>query len=69
MNARVLRALAGSTLLVRRAGGDVIDITGQPINALSHRGPLIASANVDAARAIGELIRSGLPEGPVSPHG
>ncbi len=61
--------LAGSTLLVRRAGGDVIDITGQPIDALSHVGPLIASVDAESARAIGELIRSAMPDGPVRPHG
>ena len=61
--------LAGSTLLVRRAGGDVIDITGQPIDALSHVGPLIASADVEAAREISEIIHSGLPDGPVGPQG
>ena len=50
--------LAGSALLVRRAGGEVVDIHGQPINALSHAGPLIACANTDAAREVAELVHA-----------
>jgi fructose-1,6-bisphosphatase/inositol monophosphatase family enzyme len=61
--------LAGSTLLVRRAGGNVIDITGQPIDARSHVGPLIASVDAESARAIGELVRSAMPDGPDRPDG
>jgi fructose-1,6-bisphosphatase/inositol monophosphatase family enzyme len=60
--------LAGSTLLVRCAGGDVVDLDGRPINALSHAGPLIASADVESARAVSTLVRSAMPDGPLDPQ-
>jgi myo-inositol-1(or 4)-monophosphatase len=35
--------LAAGVLLVRRAGGDVVDLNGQPIRARDHAGPFVAA--------------------------
>jgi len=50
--------LAGSTLLIRAAGGDVIDVSGQSIDPLAHRGPFIAAANREAADSVRRYVLS-----------
>lgn len=54
--------LAGSVLLVRCAGGEVVGLDGRPICAHTHRGPFVAGidpADVDAVLAICRRAVSG----------
>lgn len=47
--------LAGAALIVRAAGGEVVDVSGQPIRPLTHRGPFIVGVDgavVDTVRRI-----------------
>ena len=50
--------LAGSTLLVRSAGGVVIDVSGQSIDPLAHRGPFIAAVDREAADSVRRYVHS-----------
>jgi fructose-1,6-bisphosphatase/inositol monophosphatase family enzyme len=55
--------LAAGALIVRRAGGDVTDADGAPIDATRHVGPWMAA--IDAARRarVTELVRGKWPQG------
>jgi hypothetical protein len=44
-------------LIVRGAGGDVVDLSGQPVAMTEHSGPFIASTRIDNLRRVAELIR------------
>ena len=54
--------LTAGVLLVRGAGGDVIDVHGNPINGVNHAGPFIAAVRndgwKDVIRRIIDLVRS-----------
>jgi len=52
--------LSAGTLIVRRAGGDVVDLAGKPIDALRHRGPFVAGLDPRAAAHLTELLREGM---------
>ena len=52
--------LAAGILLVRGAGGDVIDLAGNPIGATDHRGAFIAGVDGGACRKIGAIARKSL---------
>lgn len=52
--------LAAGALLVRTAGGDVVDLAGNPIDVLGHRGPFVAAVNDDSRNRIIEIIRESL---------
>jgi fructose-1,6-bisphosphatase/inositol monophosphatase family enzyme len=49
--------LAAGVLLVRKAGGEVVDLEGNPIEVLGHRGPFIAAIDDDSRNRIVEIVR------------
>jgi len=49
--------LAAGILIVRGAGGDVVDLSGQPVTMTEHSGPFIAGTKIDNLRRVAELIR------------
>lgn len=49
--------LAAGVLLVRRAGGEVTDLAGQPIDLLHHQGPFIASIDGPSRERVIEIVR------------
>jgi fructose-1,6-bisphosphatase/inositol monophosphatase family enzyme len=44
-------------LLVRQAGGDVVDLAQNPLLVEGHRGPFIAGISEEARRQVGDLLR------------
>ena len=52
--------LAAGALIVRRAGGEVKDVDGRPIDSLRHGGPFVAAVDSGAADRVTELLRQGL---------
>ena len=52
--------LSAGTLIVRRAGGEVADLAGKPIDALRHSGPFVAGVDPRAAAHLTELLREGM---------
>jgi fructose-1,6-bisphosphatase/inositol monophosphatase family enzyme len=50
--------LAAGCLLVRRAGGDVVDLDGEPIGAVGHRGPFVAGIDASARDQVRELLEA-----------
>lgn len=50
--------LAAGILLVRGAGGDVVDLSGRPAPMTEHSGPFIAGTEIDNLRRVAELIRA-----------
>jgi myo-inositol-1(or 4)-monophosphatase len=52
--------LAAGLMLVRAAGGEAVDLEGQPVRHIGHRGPFVASLDAaDRARVV-ELTRRAL---------
>lgn len=49
--------LAAGTLIVRRAGGDVIDLSGSPIDPLTHHGPFVAAVSATARDRVVAMLR------------
>jgi fructose-1,6-bisphosphatase/inositol monophosphatase family enzyme len=52
--------LVAGVMLVRGAGGDVIDLEGRSINALDHGGPFIAGVDGGARQKAAEITRKTL---------
>ncbi|HLE56278.1 MAG TPA: inositol monophosphatase family protein [Rhodothermia bacterium] len=52
--------LAAGMLLVRAAGGDVVDLQYRPVQALGHRGPFVAALRPQDRERVIELVRSAL---------
>ncbi len=52
--------LAAGILLVRKAGGDVIDFEGNPVHLLSHEGPFIAGVDPDARKQLCNICQDSL---------
>jgi fructose-1,6-bisphosphatase/inositol monophosphatase family enzyme len=50
--------LAAGTLLVRGAGGDVVDIEGVSIDPVQHEGPFVAAVDADVRDAVVSLTRA-----------
>ena len=48
--------LAAGVLLVRRAGGEVTDLAGRPIDMLHHQGPFVASIDGPAREKVIEIV-------------
>lgn len=48
--------LAAGVLLMRRAGGEVTDLEGRPIDMLSHSGPFFASIDKAAREKMTEIV-------------
>ena len=53
--------LAAGLLLVRAAGGDVIDLSGNAVSAVGHSGPFIAGTNKTHLQKAAEIIRGAVP--------
>ncbi len=56
--------LAAGCLIVRRAGGEIIDLHGEPIDALSHSGPFIASISTASRDQVRSELRTVLQTEP-----
>jgi myo-inositol-1(or 4)-monophosphatase len=52
--------LAAGALVVRKAGGEVVDTDGQPIDALRHAGPFIAGLEGPRLSRVAELVQDGV---------
>lgn len=51
--------LAAGLLLVRSAGGEAVDLSGNPVRQTGHRGPFVAALNaVDRERVAGIALRA-----------
>jgi fructose-1,6-bisphosphatase/inositol monophosphatase family enzyme len=48
--------LAGSVLLVRAAGGEVIGVSGQPIDPLTLSGPFVAAVDPEVADTVRRIV-------------
>jgi myo-inositol-1(or 4)-monophosphatase len=55
--------LAAGILLVRNAGGDVIDFDGNPVRLLDHEGPFIAGIDPDTRKRLLMLCQNSLDLG------
>jgi len=49
--------LVAGVMLVRRAGGEVIDLDGRPIDAIAHSGPFVAGVDDESRQKVIELAR------------
>jgi fructose-1,6-bisphosphatase/inositol monophosphatase family enzyme len=54
--------LAAGTLVVRGAGGEVIDLEGQPIDELHHSGPFVAGLDMESRSRVKDLLYGALEE-------
>lgn len=52
--------LAAGTLIVRGAGGEVIDLEGQPIDEMRHAGPFVAGIDSAGRSKVRDLLRRAL---------
>jgi fructose-1,6-bisphosphatase/inositol monophosphatase family enzyme len=52
--------LAAGVLLVRAAGGEVVGLDGEPIDAVRHAGPFVAGVHSAARSSVLEILRSAL---------
>jgi fructose-1,6-bisphosphatase/inositol monophosphatase family enzyme len=55
--------LAGAVLLLRSAGGEVLGVSGQPVDPLNHRGLLVAGARREDCEAVLALVREAATQG------
>jgi 3'(2'), 5'-bisphosphate nucleotidase len=53
--------LAAGTLLVRGAGGDVVDLDGRPIDPVGHTGPFVADVRPERRDAVVRILRGARP--------
>ena len=53
--------LVAGTLLVRSAGGDVVDAEGAPIDAARHAGPWLAGVDAAQRERVAALVREAWP--------
>ena len=49
--------MAAGALLVRGAGGDVVNIDGAPVDVLNHQGLFVAGVDEDARNRVLEIAR------------
>jgi fructose-1,6-bisphosphatase/inositol monophosphatase family enzyme len=54
--------LAAGILLVRGAGGEVIDLSGMPIKSLEHSGPFVAGIDKKVMKCLVDVVRDNLPQ-------
>jgi myo-inositol-1(or 4)-monophosphatase len=52
--------LSAGLLLVRAAGGEVVDLDGLPVRTVGHRGPLVAALRVEDRDRVVALVKSAL---------
>jgi fructose-1,6-bisphosphatase/inositol monophosphatase family enzyme len=50
--------LAAGVLVIRGAGGEVVDLSGRPIDPLGHEGPFVAAVHADHRERILNVLRS-----------
>jgi myo-inositol-1(or 4)-monophosphatase len=55
--------LAGGVLLVREAGGEVVDLDGEPIEAIGHAGPFVAGLDREALERVRSVAATALAVG------
>jgi myo-inositol-1(or 4)-monophosphatase len=55
--------LAAACLIVRRAGGEIVGIDGNPIDAAVHEGPFVAGLSAESRERVRGLVASGLEAG------
>jgi hypothetical protein len=48
--------------IVRRAGGDVVDLHHQPIDTLLHAGPFVAGISPNARETVVRILRANMKE-------
>lgn len=55
--------LAAGMLLVRSAGGEVVDLAGQPVRPIGHRGPFVAALRREDRDRVATLVGSAMERG------
>ena len=50
--------LAAGALIVRRAGGEVIDLEGKPIDSMNHAGAFVAGSDRESLARLIDLVRA-----------
>jgi len=55
--------LVGGVEIVRRAGGEVADLQGKPVDTLSHSGPFVAGLSERGRATVSRIARDALEEG------
>jgi fructose-1,6-bisphosphatase/inositol monophosphatase family enzyme len=50
--------LAAGILLVRAAGGEVVDLDGKPVRSIGHRGPIVAALRREDRDRVATLVRN-----------
>ena len=55
--------LVGGVEIVRRAGGEVVDLEAAPIDTLSHSGPFVAGLSETGRATVSRIARAALEEG------
>jgi fructose-1,6-bisphosphatase/inositol monophosphatase family enzyme len=53
--------LAAGVLLVRGAGGEVIDLSGMPVKSVEHSGPFVAGIDKKFLKSLANVVRDNLP--------
>ena len=53
----------GGVEIVRRAGGEVVDLEGTPVDTLRHSGPFIAGLSENGRAIASRIARAALEEG------
>ncbi len=49
--------LAAGVLLVRKAGGEVVNLEGEPIDAVGHQGPFVAAVDAANRQVVVDIAR------------
>ena len=52
--------LAAGALIVRRAGGELIDVESRPIDELNHSGPFVAGLDMQKASVVSAILRAAI---------
>jgi myo-inositol-1(or 4)-monophosphatase len=55
--------LVGGVEIVRRAGGEVVDLQGKPVDTLSHSGPFVAGLSEAGRATVSRIARAELETG------
>ncbi len=54
--------LAAAALIVRGAGGDIVGLDDQPVDAATHAGPFVVAVRAPVRRALLEVVRGAIGE-------
>lgn len=55
--------LVAGALIVRAAGGDVVDLDGRPVEAMRHQGPFVAAVDAEARERVAALVARAIAHG------